>query len=595
MDLVTPAKNKKHLMNKFIRLISIVLLLSLTTNGIAASKKKKSSRKKNNITKLVISEQEQRKLDYYFYEAVRQRQLRNYDSAIDLLTECYYINPRNSAVIYEFATIYSLVQDVNHAKQYMALAAQLDQSNSWYKMGFAELCIKNNDYKSAIEAYEDIAQNHPEKDYIDYMLASLYKRVGELNKSIESLNKVEKIVGINETITFEKYRLYNDLGEKDKANKEIDRIIEKFPSNMKYRLLRGSIYLDEKKPKKAIQMYDEVKAIEPNNVLLITAYYEYYMKEGDTITANKQFEDAFINPEINIDEKLSLLSQILSVENQSIKTAENYFKILLKQYPENETMLSFYATFLLVQRRNEEAKPALYTILKINPKNEEVWMELIRLYAEQNDANMMLKTASDAITANPQTAKFYIYKGLAEIQKEERDSAFTTYKTGLSLVNSEDKATRSKLNAQLADLMAEKNNLDSAFIYYEEAYINDPSDAMLLNNYAYYLSTVKKDLVKAESMSAQTIKSYPENISFLDTYAWIFFQQEDYTLALLYIEQAMDKGGKENPVVIEHYGDILYKNNRTDEAVKWWKEAVNQGNKSETLLKKIETQTYIEK
>lgn len=580
-------------MNKFIRLISIVLLFSVTT-GLSA-KNKKSQKEKKDITKLIISEQEQRKLDYYFYEAVRQRQLRNYDSAIDLLTECYYINPRNSAVIYEFATIYSIIQDVNHAKQYMALAAQLDQSNSWYKMGFAELCIKNNDYPSAIEAYEDIAENHPEKEYIDYMLASLYKRVGELNKSIQSLNKVEKKIGISETISFEKYRLYNDLGEKDKANEEIDKIIKKFPSEMKYRLLRGSIYLDEGKEKKALKAYDEVKEIEPNNILLITAYYEYYTKnKKDTITANKQFEEAFKNSEISVDDKLTLLSQILSVENQSIKTAETYFDILLKQYPENETLHSFYATFLLVQRRNEEAEPELYKLLEINPKSEEAWMELIHLYAGQNDVEKMLKASTDAIKNNPQSAKFYIYKGLAEVQKGETETSINTYKTGLTFVLKEDKKTLAKLNMQIADIMAEQKNLDSAFVYYEEAYKNDPSDAMLLNNYAYYLSVVKKDLVKAESMSAQTIKAYPENTSFLDTYAWIFFQQEDYTLALLYIEQALDKGGKDNPIVVEHYGDILFKNNRIEEAVKWWKYSVDQGNKSEILLKKIEAQTYIE-
>ncbi len=580
-------------MNKFIRLISILLLFSMATNGLAA-KKKKSSEKKKDITKLIISEQEQRKLDYYFYEAVRQRQLRNYDSAIDLLTECYYINPRNSAVIYEFATIYSIIQDVNHAKQYMALAAKLDQSNSWYKMGFAELCIKNNDYPSAIEAYEDIAENHPEKEYIDYMLASLYKRVGELNKSIESLNKVEKKIGISETISFEKYRLYNNLGEKDKANKEIDKIIKKFPSNMKYRLLRGSIYLDDGKPKKALKTYNEVKELEPNNILLVTAYYEYYIRSKDTVTANKQFEDAFKNSEISIEDKLTLLSQILSIENQSVKTAENYFNILMKQYDDNETLHSFYATFLLVQRRNEEAEIELYKILKINPKNEEAWMELIHLYAGQNDAEKMLKASDEAIKNNPQSAKFYIYKGLAEVQKEQTDTAINTYKKGLSLVRKEDIKTLAKLNMQIADLMAEQKNLDSAFVYYEEAYKSDPTDAMLLNNYAYYLSVVKKDLVRAESMSAQTIKAYPENVSFLDTYAWIFFQQGNYTLALIYIEQAMNSGGKDNPIVVEHYGDILFKNDRIEEAVELWKTSLSMGNKTEKLLKKIATKTYIE-
>lgn len=42
-------------------------------------------------------------------------------------------------------------------------------------------------------------------------------------------------------------------------------------------------------------------------------------------------------------------------------------------------------------------------------------------------------------------------------------------------------------------------------------------------------------------MSAQCIKLEPDNATYLDTYAWIFFVQGNYTLAKIYIESALEK------------------------------------------------------
>jgi hypothetical protein len=58
-------------------------------------------------------------------------------------------------------------------------------------------------------------------------------------------------------------------------------------------------------------------------------------------------------------------------------------------------------------------------------------------------------------------------------------------------------------------------------------------------------------------MSAKTVELEPKNSTYLDTYAWILYQQESYTLAKFYIERAVDNlsNEEEHGVVLEHYGD----------------------------------------
>ena len=51
--------------------------------------------------------------------------------------------------------------------------------------------------------------------------------------------------------------------------------------------------------------------------------------------------------------------------------------------------------------------------------------------------------------------------------------------------------------------------------------------------------------------------------------------------------RAVENGSRQSPVVLEHYGDILYRLNRKNEAFEKWEQAKAFGKGSELLEKKI--------
>ena len=92
-------------------------------------------------------------------------------------------------------------------------------------------------------------------------------------------------------------------------------------------------------------------------------------------------------------------------------------------------------------------------------------------------------------------------------------------------------------------------------------------------------------------MSAKTIEKEPKNSTYLDTYAWIFYQQGNYSLAKFYIERAIDnlKEKQESGVILEHYGDILWMTRENDAiALETWKKAYDSGYQTEALKNKID-------
>lgn len=169
-----------------------------------------------------------------------------------------------------------------------------------------------------------------------------------------------------------------------------------------------------------------------------------------------------------------------------------------------------------------------------------------------------------------------------------------TYYAGLNIIPKENLPLKSDFYGQIGDIYYQMGQLDQAYKAYDEALKYNDKNVVVLNNYSYFLSLEKKDLKKAERMSAQCIKLEPDNATYLDTYAWIFFVQGNYTLAKIYIESALEKDKTKSAELVDHYGDILFMNGDKEKAVEQWKKAKEMGKDSEILNRKIAEQQYIE-
>ena len=97
----------------------------------------------------------------------------------------------------------------------------------------------------------------------------------------------------------------------------------------------------------------------------------------------------------------------------------------------------------------------------------------------------------------------------------------------------------------------------NAYKAYERVLKVDPGYLPVLNNYAYYLSLQKKKLKKAAAMSKITVEKDPDNATYLDTYGWILHLQGLDQKAKPYFKHAMLYGGRDSAVILGHYADVL--------------------------------------
>ena len=122
----------------------------------------------------------------------------------------------------------------------------------------------------------------------------------------------------------------------------------------------------------------------------------------------------------------------------------------------------------------------------------------------------------------------------------------------------------------IGDIWHQKGDAKKSYKAYDKALKINPNYIYVLNNYAYYLSQEGRKLKKAYAMSKKTIEAEPDNATYLDTFGWILYLQGKALEAKPFFKHAMLYGGKESPVIMDHYAEVLYALKEYDLASVYW-------------------------
>jgi tetratricopeptide (TPR) repeat protein len=248
----------------------------------------------------------------------------------------------------------------------------------------------------------------------------------------------------------------------------------------------------------------------------------------------------------------------------------------------------------MAQDNKSEAMKQFEIYTAANPDDPAGYEQMIRA-SLPDSLDKVVQITEQALQFIPDAWQFYFYLGGAKYQQGKYEEALKVFQDGLKNAKIENPLVESDFYGQIGDLYHFLGNNQAAFESYEKSLKLNPQNLPVLNNYSYYLSLEKRDLDKAEQMSSITVKAEPTNPTYLDTYAWILYEQGAYTMAKIYIENAVKYSENEpSAEILEHYGDILFKTGEPEKALEQWKKAKELGSDSKTLDEKIRTGKLVE-
>ncbi|WP_245949454.1 tetratricopeptide repeat protein [Echinicola strongylocentroti] len=543
-------------------------------------------------------QKEEDKAARLFIEGEKHMMLEDYEKAYFYFDKAHDLTPESGAVNFKMAEILARANQNEKALEHGQKAIEADPENKYYHLLIAEVYTQQNQPKKAAEILKTLIERSDDNQQYILELASLYLSTQQFEKALEALDEAEEYYGVIEQLSVQKQRIYLKQNNLEAAIKEGEKLIEANPGNSRYVLALVEMLFNNNRTDQALSMVNASLEDYPNQPNLHLAAYTLYKKQEQFTSAQEHLFTAFQSPDLEGEVKAQTFGDIIQ---KDLKTTEreslldSLQTLMVKTSPKSAPVFTIMGDRAMQNQQPIKALEYYQQSIALNPQDAKVLQGVISLMFEQGkDFEEIEEYTVIATEEFPKKPEFWFFDGTAKLALKKHEAAESSLTQSLDLNEGANKQLDLMVLGQLGDTYHALDKDEKAFDAYDKVLEISPEDEHVLNNYAYFLSLEKKDLDKALDMSSKLVRRFPDNATYLDTHAWVLFQNKDYQNAEKYMKKALDIEESPSGVMLEHYGDILFHMGNQKEAVNYWQKAVGKSDVSDVLDKKIKDKKYYE-
>ena len=526
------------------------------------------SKQKGNETSLKSEQKYTVEAQDVFFEAISAKIKNDPNLAIQKFNECLKMPGAKDAVHFELANLYLSQSNINKAAFHIQEAVNLVPNNKWYLTQKVEIFKLAKDWNKVEMAFLALIKYFPNEINYKLSLADYYLSSKQTTKTLDIYDKIEKQFGVHEKVNHNKFLIYKEFGEHDKALQEIDKLIQEFPLKPGFYVDKANFYYQKNNEIKAKEVLNEGFKIMPNQPDLAFGMGDLFFHQSQPDSAAYYYAIALKNYEFSIQPKMQILDEFYKYaakDTTKLYVFKNLLNDFAVMYPEGYKANKYLSTHYLKVKDLPKAKN--HMIIALNDKKNvlDMWETLISIDLRLKDFLDMENHSTEAIEYFPTQPLLFFYKALAKENQDKLQQAAEAYENGLSMIFDNSSLKFNFLNA-LGDLHHKMKNYAKSDMYFEQLLDLDPTNALALNNHAYYLSLRNEKLEYALQLAERALKKEPQNPSYLDTYGWILYQKGDYAKAIKYLLDAEQLLNEQNNEIYEHIAETYLKLGKTKEA-----------------------------
>jgi len=437
--------------------------------------------------------------------------------------------------------------------------------------------LKKNNINKAIEILSLVPKKFQDDRYNFIIVNSLIQYANVFkNKEIKKKNKnFGNLSLISETFQ----RCY--LNDKNTDSFFLDLINNNQADYSRYIFFYLTYLIEKNRIKDAKSITNELDYV--NTTLLLSQGKSWI--EKDQI---KEFRKVFSCTNYNdiLGEFLFLISNLFSSQNE-FKKSNFYLSLSNYLNPKFVFNLSLVAENLYLNKNYEKSK----IVLKNFDKNQDFYY----WFRSKKEAQIITKTRSRKEALNYITSKF---------EKIENPNNKFIFDIANFYKNSKDYKKAIEYYSLIIDELDDHNEIKADLLYrrggsyerlkdYERADIDlqkslmiKPNDAYVLNYLAY--SWLERDykINEAIEMLEKAYKQENNDPYIIDSIGWAYYLVNDYIKAEQFLKRAVELM-PDDPIVNDHYGDILWKLDRKIQARYFWSMVLKMDDAEEKLLDQI--------
>ena len=513
--------------------------------------------------------------------AVTDLESGNVEGTKKTLLELLAKDSENDAAWYYLSIVALINNEMDAAEEYLKNAVNLDPDNFWYRYRLAGLYGSTQRQELTIDMYEKLVEDFPKRTELYEEMVNLYAMQGEYEKALETIDEIETVFGVNESLVMYRFNLLRGLGRHEDAFRSLEKFNEAYSSPYVLATLADwqmSMYNDST----ALAYYNEALDLAPDytpallgkaEAYRMTRRYDEYFKELDAFVASD-----LIPAPAKSD---YLMAVVQRTEPNFIQTFIPKFDAVMdtmaRIHPNDSTVLQTAGIYYYSTQRNSEAKEYFSRNAEAWPQSLSAAATYVEFLMYADEWEDLSREGRKAFERFPTETSFLEMASMGDYSLERYEDVLDICETVLEVAPADSSATL-RAWSTIGDIYHKLGQPKKSYKAYDKALKINPDYIYVLNNYAYYLSVEGKKLKKAYAMSKKTIEAEPNNSTYLDTFGWILYLQGKPDQAKTYFKQAMLYGAKESPVCLDHYAEVLYALKEYDMAFVYWNLAKQKNN-----------------
>jgi tetratricopeptide (TPR) repeat protein len=478
----------------------------------------------------------------------------------------------------------------------------------------AALLSRDDDYPGAIDVLKDAVKARPDAPEPYFELAFIYaKYLKKLDAAVAYANKgividPKRIDGYQRL-----FEIYLAAGNEKSATETLDRANKTQTDDPVFWTKLGRLYSS------TILKPDATPS--PEQLALLNGVFHRagahgqdnpgVLKEvGDYFAATQQIKEALpfylrvleLQPgDAGVREKLATGFVLTNQRARAIQTLDAIVREHPEKYQPYELLAQLHddeARSLARENKTDAAtaefKKAAENYeqsLLINPNHPATCLRLAELWlAPLKQPEKAVTLMRDARLRYPDTPEFAYYLGLALREAKKPKDAVVTFEEALNEAqNFNSEMLKPRFFLDYGAAAQEAGLFDKAAGLFRKAIAMDPTNAAESYNFLGYMwAEQNMHLEEAEDAVKRALQLDPENGAYLDSMAWVQYRQGKFDQALENLQRALQNLSREDPVVLEHLGDVQIKLNHVPEALEAWRKAKNLNPSNTAIAAKID-------
>ena len=452
-----------------------------------------------------------------------------------------------------------------------------------YRRILAQAQVAAFDIDGAVAQYHEIVTRDSSAADAWFALARLYQARKPL-QALEIYGEILQRFGPEWEVLLQIAELRSRMGQHEQAAEALAELSSLDPANQSLRKSLAQAYVRAGKLDSAYALYTELLERDQGNLEYTTERAGVLLLQHDYAGASRAFDDVLSRDSVTVDLKVhigELYFAQLDKDSTLVPVTRSLFERIREKHPDDWRAYFYLGAIGSMSGEDSAAVSNFRRVTELAAWNADAWVYLSTAYLGKNKFDEAVRVLEPAVKAVPDDFRVNFFLGVAYNRLNRQTDAVRVLERARSI-----DPTNVDAAAQLAMVYDGLKMYEESDSLYEVALRLRPDYPLVLNNFAYSLAVRNIQLERALGMSQKAVGIEPENSSYLDTIGWIYFRLGRYPEAEENIARALSKG-EANAEVLEHMGDVQYKLNRPDQAMEYWRRALELTPENVTLKEKV--------